>query len=157
MKIVRLDTGKDWDQTTVTEEEADELDVAIAELEQLKAVRDKAVKNYKDKEAAVIALLDAREEKSHISPFDGGWQATKVVGERITINEDALHSLVGDRLWDHVTTRKFDKAKLEHCVALGLINGSDVAECATVEQNSPYLRLTRHREQEPEELDPSAD
>lgn len=157
MKIVRLDTGADWDQTTVSEEEADELDIAIAELEQLKAAATKAQLAYKQLETKVLDMLDEREEKTHVSPFDGGWQATKVVGERITIDEPKLHELIGEQLWDHVTSRKFDKAKLEHCVALGLINGADVAECATVQQNSPYLRLTRHREQEPEEHHAGAD
>lgn len=148
MKIIRLDTGTDWDQTTVSEEEADELDIAIAELEQARTARDAAALHYKQIETRVMALMDEREEKTHISPFDGGWQATKVVGERITMDEPALHERIGDRLWDHVTSRVFDKRKLEHAVSLGLINGEDVAECATVQQNSPYLRLTRHRDYE---------
>jgi hypothetical protein len=157
VKVVRLDTGKNWDQTTVAEEEIDDLDIAIAEAEQLKKARDTAARKYKQAEAKVIELLNEREEKTHISPLDGGWQATVVVGERVTINEDELHTRIGDQLWDHVTVRKFDKARLENCVSLGIIRGEDVAECATVETNSPYLRLTRHREQEPEEHDSGAD
>lgn len=157
MKIVRLDTGADWDQTTVTEEVADDLDLAIAELEQLKTARDKAIKRYKDVEARILELLDERQEKTHYSPFDGGWQVTKVVGERVTIDEERLESRLGERMWDHVTKRVFDRAKLEHCVSLGLVSGDDVAECASIQQNSPYLRLTRHREQESEEHHPGAD
>jgi hypothetical protein len=151
MKIVRLDTGVDWSETTVAEEEADELDIAIAELEQLKKDRDALVARYKLKETKIIEMLDERAEKTHVSPFDGGWQVTKVVGERIKIHEDKLYERLGDLLWDHVTVRKFDKGRLENAVSLGIIRSEDVVECSTIEQNAPYLRLTRHREQEPEE------
>lgn len=150
MKIVRLDTGVSWEDTTVAEEDADDLDVAIAELEQLKKTATKAQQQYKDLETKVITMLDEREEKTHISPFNGGWQATKVVGERVKIHEDKLFERLDEKVIDHITTRRFDKAKLESAVSLGIVDPNIVAECATVEQNAPYLRLTRHRDEEPE-------
>lgn len=151
MKIVRLDTGKSWEETTVSEEEADELDIAIAEFEQAKRASAQALVKAKQIEERVLQLLDERDEKTHVSPFDGGWQVTKVVAERITIDEIRLHNMLGDHLWEHVTVRKFDKDRLEHAVSLGLIRSRDVVECSAVVQNTPYVRLTRHREQEPEE------
>lgn len=154
MKVIRatqVTHGADWDQTTVTEIELDPVDVAISELMAIKDKRDRAQLAFEAQQERVIALMDERAEKSHISSLDGGWQATVVAGETVVYDDTAILAALPDPVRDLVTDRKINRLKLEQAVLQDRVPAKLVAEHATVKPRKPFVKLTEHRELEDED------
>lgn len=154
MKVIRatqVTHGADWDQTTVTEIELDPVDVAISELMAIKDKRDRAQLAFEAQQERVIALMDDRAEKSHISSLDGGWQATVVAGETVVYDDAAILAALPDPVRDLVTDRKINRLKLEQAVLQDRVPAKLVAEHATVKPRKPFVKLTEHRELEDED------
>lgn len=150
MKAIRVVTGQDWDQTSAVEEEVDELDVEISEMERLKAKAEHYRVMYEQQQARVIDMMETRAEKTHISALDGGRQATVVAGDTVSYDEAKLRQTIAPAVWANIITEKVDRSKLEAMVLAGVINAHVVAECATIKPRKAFIKLSEHREQEPE-------
>jgi hypothetical protein len=153
MKVIKADRvvhGESWDQTHIIEEELDPVDVAISELRAIKDKLDRAQLAYDQQQARVIDMLEAREEKSHLSTLDNGWQATVVYGETVTYDDAAILEALDTDEIAAVTDVKLNRKKLEAEVLAGHVDAHLVANHATVKPRKPFIRLTEHREQESE-------
>lgn len=151
MKVTRMTTGPSWTDTTVEIEEIDDLDVAIEELRAAKAKLERAQLAKDLAEERVLELLDGRGEKTHLSSLSNGWMATAVYGETVTYDEERLTRELSTKDWDAVTVRKIDRRLLEAHVMSGVVDAHLVAECATIKPRKPFIKLTEHRESQPEE------
>lgn len=153
MKVIRatqVTHGADWDQTTVTEVDLDPVDVAISELMAIKDKRDRAQIAFDAQQERVIALMEERAEKSHISALDGGWQATVVAGETVVYDDEKLEAMLRPADYERIVTRKIDRKLLEQEVLAGHISGQLVADCATIKPRKAFIKLSEHREIEDE-------
>lgn len=150
MKVIRLERSGE-SQYNAVEDEIDELDIAIQELRDARRKLDRAQLHFDQLQEAVVEMMDSRAEKSHFSPLENGWQATVVHGETVVYDEPAILEAVQEPLRHLITDEKINRKKLEAEVLRGTIDAHLVAEHATVKPRKPFVRLTEHREQEPEE------
>jgi hypothetical protein len=150
IKATQVVHGSSWDQTTIEEIEIDELDVQLSELEKLRAKADHYKLLYEEQMARVIDTMEAREEKTHISALDGGRQATVVYGETVVYDDAAILAAVNPRVAEVISERRIKREKLEQAVLRGLVNPEIIADNATVKPRKPFVRITEHRESEPE-------
>lgn len=152
LKIIgtQVSHGQDWDQTTITEIEIDPVDVEISELEKLKAKAEHYRQMFEQQQERVIDMLEQREEKTHLSALDNGRQATVVYGETVVYDDAAILAQVSPRVAEAITERRVNRAKLEQAVLRGLVRPEIIADNATIKPRKPFIRISEHRESEPE-------
>lgn len=150
IKASQVTHGADWDQTTITEIEIDPVDVEISECEKLRAKAEHYRLMFEQQQARVIDMLEARDEKTHISALDGGRQVTVVAGETVSYDFEGMAKVLSPAQAELVTVRKVDRHKLERAVLDGIVPPEVVADFAEVKPRKPFLRISEHRESEPE-------
>lgn len=69
--------------------------------------------------------------------------------DRAVINEDRLKKKLGSAMWNKVTKRVLDRAKLEQQVAAEVIDPVVIAECSEMKPSTPYAKVTRKAAAQP--------
>lgn len=142
--------GESWDQTHIVEVEIDELDVQLSELEKLKAKAEHFKLLFEQQQERVIDLMEQRAEKTHVSALDNGRQATVVYGEQVLYDDEAILGALNPTQIEAVTRLKIERKKLEAAVLAGTVPAQLVADHAKVLPRKPFIRISEHRESEPE-------
>ena len=128
-KVVRRSAKPSWESLVVLLDEArrekDALDKRIKEL-QLQ-VLDK----FGDEKTVTVDADDGRTLK-----------ATRVQNVRVTIDDQALKSVVAPPLWNKITVRTLDKTKVEAFIGSGELDPAVVAQCSTETPSSPFIKIT---------------
>jgi hypothetical protein len=124
---------------------AKELESALTRLGNAKLVKDAAEIEYADAQDDLIKLMGSAKTATGKFVFDGiihEIKATIVAGSRIVCDESALKKRLGVRMWDRVTMKKLDKAKLEEAIAQGEVDATIVAACSEEVPNKVYVKPT---------------
>src|SRR5215471_2163300 len=66
---------------------------------------------------------------------------TLVQGSSLHFDEARLKRALGAKLWDSITTRTLDKAKLEDAIAKGYVDATVVAQCSVETPRRPYITI----------------
>jgi len=91
----------------------------------------------------VVAAIEKLGQKSASVEDDGFvYTGTVVRGSSVKLDPDKLKTRIGSKLWNRVTTRTLDSAKLEAAVASGLITEQDVAVCSEEVERAPFIKGT---------------
>lgn len=111
---------------------------AEGELLEAQEQRDKA-------RAALVALLEARGERSVTAPNRIGetYKVTLVSGETTKVDEDALRERIGARAYNKLTDRKLNLKKVEKAVVDGALPLEVLSAVSEVKPRASYPRLTR--------------
>lgn len=94
----------------------------------------------KTQESILDTLDELGESTVTVSTPNGPLKATRVQNSSIRMDEAALKSKVGAKLWSKITTLVLDKKKLEAFVASGEIDPLVVAECSQEVTSKPFIR-----------------
>jgi len=114
---------------------------ALIDLIRYRAEAKDLNEHAKELQPDVIDAIERLGQKSASVEHDGYvYKGTVVRATGVTLDPDKLKSLIGAKLWNRVTTRTLDSAKLEAAVASGLITEQDVARCSTETERAPYIR-----------------
>lgn len=125
-----------------------ELSEALARFGQARMQRDAAEAEYADAQEDLVKLMGKQVSATGKFVYEGDIheiKATVVAGTRIITDEPALKKKLGARVWDRVTTKKLDKAKLEDAIATGEVDATVVAACSEEIPNKVYIRPTIKR------------
>lgn len=91
----------------------------------------------------VVQAIESMGQKSASIEHDGFlYTGTVVRGSSMRLDPDKLKTRIGAKLWNRVTTRTLDSAKLEAAVANGLISEHDVAICSEEVEREPFIKGT---------------
>lgn len=112
---------------------------SIAMLMRLKEQAEIAQDRYERAQADFIAHLEAEGRKSS---QDGVHKATMVTRSIPKYDEKGLAKALGATLWNKITKKTLDKAKLEKAVDEGEIDINVVAQHTTVGEAKPHLRFS---------------
>ena len=77
---------------------------------------------------------------------------TKVVSERVTIDEEKLKKKLGARKYNKYTKRVLDKDKLYAAVQVEDVDPTEIAECSSVKE-SKYIRINHSKITHEEEME----
>lgn len=92
---------------------------------------------------AVIDILDTLGDKTvTVSTPNGPLRASRVQNTSVRIDEGALKSKVGAKMWSKITSLVLDKKKLEAYVASGEVDPITVAECSIEVESKPFIRVS---------------
>jgi hypothetical protein len=125
----------------VVREGRTELEVEVLRLEELRRGRDEAEQAYREQCRLVMRLM--RSKTATVSDDDGTVRVTKVHARRSVLDEEKLRRSLGARVWDRLTTRVLDHAKLDLAIADGTVDPVVVATCVNTTKRLPYIRVTR--------------
>lgn len=115
-----------------------EEEILMLQLRRAKADKATAELTILELEKELIARAEVRGLKTLVA---GGFQATVVRRETTKIDESVLQDRLGPK-WDHVTTTRFDRAKLESAISLGIVSIDDVAAVSQLVAAKPYVRVS---------------
>ncbi len=73
------------------------------------------------------------------------FKATCVRSETVKIDEEALATALGKKVWEQITVRKLDNKLLEAKVALGEIPVELVSDHSTIVPRKPYIKTTAQK------------
>ena len=73
--------------------------------------------------------------------------------ETTKIDEEGLRKALGVKLWNKITVKKVDKAKLTTTIADGEISPELASGFLTVQKNKPYIRYTEGQKKESDDED----
>lgn len=71
--------------------------------------------------------------------------------ETVKIDEDGLRKAVGVKVWNKITDRKVNKAKLSQVIGDGEISQELASGFLRTSPNKPYLRYTEGQKREDED------
>jgi hypothetical protein len=125
-----------------------DLESALVRFGNAKMNRDEADEEFQQAQDDLIKLMGKQKSTSGKFVWGGDIHeitATVVAGERIITDEVALKKRLGQRVWDRVTVKKLDKAKLEDAIAQGEVDATVVAACCEAVPNKVYVKPTIKR------------
>jgi len=120
------------------------LDGLLSDIEE----RRKAVKilneEIKDRQDEAIVLMEDLHLDKHSTKLPNGdtARAALVKSSTTVLDEERLKKKVGVALWNKVTSRVLDKAKLDAYVKSGDIKATVIADCITEKPRSPFIKIT---------------
>lgn len=114
----------------------------ITDLKLLRAEKKELEAEIDEVQQEGIALLDKLDQKSITFELEGRTiTGTKVEGSTLEFDVAKLKKRLGTSLWNRVSTRTLDKAKLESLLAAGDIDPKIVAACSDEKPKKPYIRV----------------
>lgn len=125
-----------------------DLDALLIRTRELKAViksaEDERVgKNLDGVECQLVALMDEHHIEQTSVDLDGILVTGSLVkSTTLNIDEARLKKALGSKIWEAITTKTLDKAKLEDAIARNLISPTMVAECSVETPRRPYIKIT---------------
>jgi epoxyqueuosine reductase QueG len=150
-KVINLHQHEDPPHEVYEVDEFDDVEVAIALLDDLRGNRDRAEVAFRTQEARVVEMLEARHEKRATTPLNGGKQATLVIATRVVYDEARILDELDDVNLNRVTKYVLDRQKLADAVSKGQIMAEWLAERCEVKENKPFVKISDLDEQEPTE------
>ena len=127
---------------------------ALTRFIEAKKAADHAKRELELAEEELIESLRAAGDKStSLTEGDKVQRATVVQTESTKIDEDGLRKAVGVKLWNKITVKKVDKAKLTETIADGEISPELASGFLTVQKNKPYIRYTEGQKKENEDTE----
>jgi len=115
------------------------LNARIANLQLLKQIAERATEAYEEAQADFIKAMEAEGRKTL---RDGTLKVTLVTRDIPKYDEKGLAKSLGATLWNKITKKTLDKAKLEKAVDEGEIDINVVAQHTTVTPAKPHLRFS---------------
>lgn len=123
-----------------------DLDNNVVEYDKLKAEADDLADRIKTLQAGIIEGLDSIGATTHVVVVgDAKVQVTRVQNKSVKINEGRFRKAIGATVWNKVSSRKLDKAKLDAAIQNGVIAPIDVADASDETVGSPFIRMTRKK------------
>jgi hypothetical protein len=127
---------------------------ALTRFIQAKKAADQAIRELKAAEEELVEQLREQHKKSvTLTEGDKVQRATFVQTESTKIDEEGLRKAVGVKIWNAITDRKVNKAKLLEQVGTGTLTEQQVAPFITVVPNKAYLRYSEGQRKDAEEVD----
>jgi hypothetical protein len=127
---------------------------ALTRFIDAKKAADHAKRELEAAEAELIESLRAAGDKStSLTEGDKVQRATVVQTETTKIDEEGLRKALGVKLWNKVTVKKVDKAKLTAIIADGEISPELASGFLTVQKNKPYIRYSEGQRKDDEDSD----
>ena len=127
---------------------------ALTRFIDAKKAADHAKRELDAAEQELIESLRAAGDKStSLTEGDKVQRATVVQTETTKIDEEGLRKALGVKLWNKVTVRKVDKAKLTTIIADGEVSPELASGFLTVQKNKPYIRYSEGQKKENEDTE----
>lgn len=127
---------------------------ALTRYIEAKKAADQAVRELKlAEEELAEALRTAGQKSISLTEGDKVQRATYVQTETTKIDEDGLRKAVGVKVWNRITNRKVDKAKLMTVIGEGEISQELAASFITLQKSKPYIRFSEGQRKEEDEDD----
>lgn len=129
----------------VSEPVDDELAEAIQAVNEAEGQLLEAQEQREKTRAALVALLEARGERSVVAPNQIGetYRVTLVSGETTKIDEAALRERIGARAFNKLTDRKLSLRKVEQAVVDEVLPLEVLVAVSEIKPRASYPRLTR--------------
>lgn len=99
------------------------------------------------------ALKAAGQKTISLTEGDKVQRATFVQSETTKIDEDGLRKAVGVKIWNHITVKKVDRAKLMESIGEGEISQELASGFLTTVQSKPFIRYSEGQRKEGEDTD----
>lgn len=112
---------------------------AIRDLKTLKTIVERAQEEYEARQAAFIKEMEALNRKTLT---DSDTKVSVVYRDIPKYDEKGLAKALGAPLWNKITKKTLDKAKLEKLVDEGEIDINVIAQHTTVTPAKPHLRFS---------------
>lgn len=123
-----------------------QLDDDVIEFDALKAQASELADRIKELQGKVIDNMETLGIDSHVvENGDAKVQVTRVQNTSTTLDETRFRKLIGTSVWNKVSSRKLDKAKLDDAIKNGVVAPIDVADASNEKTGSPFIRLTRKK------------
>lgn len=120
------------------------LQTQLDDLRQIKADAAILERDRKSVQASILEGLGSLSLDS-FSYEDGEGikvKATRVQATSLVIDESQLKKSLGATMWNKITRRVLDSAKLEDAIAEGKVDPVDVAQASSENKNAPYVKVT---------------
>lgn len=103
-------------------------------------------------EAEVVNLMRAlgTESITIADDDDVAVTATVVVATRTSVDEAILAKVLGDDVWEQISTRRLDNAKLGDALSRGLVDSSVLSAASTQKQGDPFVKITSQSKKAPD-------
>jgi len=122
---------------------------ALTRYIEAKKAADQAIRELKlAEEELAESLRTAGQKTISLTEGDKVQRATYVQTETTKIDEDGLRKAVGVKLWNRVTDRKVNKAKLITLIGEGEISQEPASSFISVQQSKPYIRFSEGQRKE---------
>lgn len=115
------------------------LAVDIQDLKRLKQIAEDAKEAFEEAQALFVKEMEALNRKTLTNDDT---KVTVVSGSTTKYDERGLAKALGAPLWNKITKKSLDKAKLEDLVNDGTIDINVVAQHATVTPSKPFVRFS---------------
>ena len=122
----------------------EELTTAVLRTHQAKADSERAEATFKEEQAALIKIIEARgEDHADIEGPNGPLRARIRTSELMKINEEGLKKAMGARAFNKLTKAPvLDKKKLEEAIVFGDVDPVLVAQYSETKLTSPYIQFS---------------
>jgi hypothetical protein len=122
----------------------DELTLAVLRTRQAKANSERAESIFKEEQAALIKIIEARgDDYADIETPDGPLRARIRTSELMKFNEAGLKKALGARAFNKLTKPAvLDKKKLEDAIVAGTVDPILVSQYAETKLTSPYIQFS---------------
>lgn len=121
----------------------DELAEAVKELSNLRHRSKMLTEQVKEQQETVLALMEKGEVDTYkVKVGNKMLTATRMQNTSLVYDQKSLKKRLGSKLWDKITTKSLDKAKLEAFIASGEVKAADVAACAEEKKTAPFIKVT---------------
>ena len=125
---------------------------ALTRYIEAKKAADHAKRDLELAEEELTEALQAAGQKTiTLTEGDKVQRATYVQTESTKIDEEGLRKAVGVKIWNKVTDRKVNKAKLVTVIGEGEVSQELASSFITVQKNKPYIRYSEGQKREDDE------
>lgn len=115
----------------------------LIDLVQIKVEEAQLAQRKEQVEKDLVEALEAAGDKTVSVNIDGHIaKGTLVKGTRVVIDAERLKKALPARIWGKVTKQVVDNTLLEAAVAIGDVDANVVADCSTVNDVRPFVRVT---------------
>ena len=131
-------------KSTTTKTRWDKFEELSLELAKIKGEKKALTLKEQELQAELLDVLEKTGQQTHVFTDNGqSVRVTRVQSSTMIIDEPRLKKRLGTAGWNRISTRMFDKRKLDLALRDGLIKATIVAECSEQKESSPFIKISR--------------